>query len=57
MATQSEIYSEIESLIPADMWIRYSHLSFGEMAEISELSDYADDLRDAETAWFAADDA
>jgi len=57
MNTQSEIYTKIEKLIPADLWKKYSHLSFGEMASVSELTEWADELEQAETDWFAAEDA
>jgi hypothetical protein len=55
MATQNEIYASIENLIPADLWARYSHLSFGEMADVPELAEWADELREAEAEWFAAE--
>lgn len=56
MATQSEIFADMESQIPADLWVKYAHLSFGEMADVPELADYADELRQAEEDWFAAED-
>ena len=54
---QSEIYSRIESIIPGDLWIKYNHLSFGEMAEIDDLSEWRDELEQAEEDWFLSDDA
>jgi hypothetical protein len=56
MATQNEIFEQMQNLIPADLWEKYNHLSFGEMAEIEELEDYADALRQAEDDWFEADE-
>jgi hypothetical protein len=55
--TQSEIFETIKSLIPSDMWEKYSHLSFGEMADIPELEEWSDALRQAERDWFEANDA
>lgn len=52
---QAEIFGDIESLIPVQLWAKYKHLSFGEMAEIPELFDYADALRRAEAEWFRAE--
>jgi hypothetical protein len=57
MTTQNEIFEKMRNLIPADLWKKYNHLSFGEMAEIEELEDYADALRQAEDDWFEAEDA
>ncbi len=57
MTTQAEIFEEMEDLIPAALWAEYKHLSFGEMAEVPELDGYADELRQAETDWFEAEDA
>jgi hypothetical protein len=56
MTTQSKIFEAMEDLIPADLWAKYAHLSFGEMAEVPELEEWADELRQAESDWFAADD-
>ena len=55
MPTQNDIYNEMVALIPPELWDKYSHLSFAEMAEIPELAEYAADLRRAERDWFAAE--
>jgi len=57
MTTQSEVYETIQSIIPADLWAKYSHLSFAEMAKIDELVEWSGDLTKAENDWYAADDA
>lgn len=57
MKTQSEIVEEMEALIPAALWAKYKHMSFGEMADVPELADYADELLQAESDWFGAVDA
>jgi hypothetical protein len=50
--SQTEIFERMEALIPADLWEKYKHLSFGEMAEVDELAEWADELRQAEKDWF-----
>jgi len=57
MTTQNEIIEKMQNLIPVDLWGKYSHLSFGEMAEIDELEAYATELAQAESDWFDAEDA
>lgn len=57
MSTQTEILEHIKSIIPPGLWRKYSHLSFGEMSEIPELAEWADEMREAENEWFLADDA
>jgi hypothetical protein len=54
--SQTEIFERIKSIIPADLWEKYNHLSFGEMAEVEELAEWADELRQAEKDWFEADE-
>ena len=55
MAPQTEIATELQNIIPADLWEKYSHLSFAEMAEIPELEEWADELIEAEAEWFSAE--
>jgi hypothetical protein len=50
-----QIESIIESIIPAELWAKYSHLSYAEMAEVQELEQWAKQLRKAEADWFEAD--
>ena len=57
MTTQSQIFDEIEQLIPKNLWEKYRHLSFGEMAEEPELAEYAEKLRQAEKDWWEAEPA
>ena len=52
MRTQNEIFEEMQNLIPEDLWEKYNHLSFGEMADEPELAGYVDELRQAETDWY-----
>jgi hypothetical protein len=49
------IESSIETVIPAELWAKYSHLSYAEMAEVQELEPWADELLQAEADWFEAD--
>lgn len=46
-----DIYQKIKRLIPDDLLEKYDHLCYGEMAEVGELSPWADDLRRAEREW------
>ena len=52
--TQAEVYTDIEELIPGNLWIQYNHLTFGEMSCVPELEDYATELKQAEVDWWAA---
>lgn len=56
MRSQDEIFTEIQEIIPADLWEKYNHLSFGEMAEVDELDEWADELRQAEKEWFETEE-
>ena len=49
--TYHEIYQIVKQLIPADLREKYDHLSYGEMAEVAELSQWAEGLRWAEAQW------
>ena len=49
--TYLEIYQNVKRLIPAALREKYDHLSYGEMAEVAELSQWADGLRWAEAQW------
>jgi hypothetical protein len=52
--TQTDIAEWIESLLPPELWGRYCHLSYGQMARVSELAKYAERLREAEKEWYRA---
>ena len=52
--TQTDIAEWIESLLPPGLWNRYCYLSYAQMAEVPELAEYADDLREAERDWYRA---
>lgn len=54
---QADIMERIESLIPADILARYTHLSYGEMAELPDLADWKYELLHAESDWFECADA
>lgn len=54
---QQEIYEIIKSLVPTELWEKYNHLSFSEMAEIPRLEEYSNQLKQAEIDWFGAEDA
>lgn len=49
--TYLEIYQNVKRLIPPDLREKYDHLSYGEMAEVDELSQWAEGLRWAEVQW------
>ena len=49
---QAEIVATFEKEIPASLRERFSHLSYGEMAEQPECEDYADLLTRFESEWF-----
>jgi aryl carrier-like protein len=53
--TQNDIYARIESLIPAELYERYTHLSYAEMAERPELAQWRDELLTAEREWFESE--
>jgi hypothetical protein len=52
--TQTDIAEWIASLLPPELWDRYRYLTYAQMAEIPELAEYADDLREAEKHWYRA---
>jgi hypothetical protein len=49
--SQPDIAEWIASLLPSELWEHYSYLSYAQMAEVPELADYAEDLREAERDW------
>ncbi len=49
--TYLEIYQIVKRLIPSELREKYDHLSYGEMAEVTELSQWAEGLRWAEAQW------
>lgn len=52
--TQTDITEWVASLLPSELWSRYCYLTYARMAEIPELAEYADDLREAEREWCRA---
>ena len=52
--TQTDIAKRIAALIPSELWDRYCHLTYARMAEVPELAEYANDLREAERNWYRA---
>ncbi len=52
--TKTDIAEWIASLLPPELWERYRYLTYAQMAEIPELTEYADDLRKAEWHWSRA---
>jgi len=51
---QTDIAEWIASLLLPELWDRYCYLSYAQMAEVPELAEYADDLREAERDWYRA---
>lgn len=41
----------IKSILPSEMWERYCHLTYAQMARIPELAKYADQLCEADRKW------
>jgi len=52
--TQTDVAEWVASLLPAELWERYCYLTYARMAEIPELTEYADNLRTAERHWYRA---
>jgi hypothetical protein len=52
--SQINIAAWIESILPADLWERYCHLSYSQMARLPELAEYAEQLREADRIWLRA---
>ena len=51
---QTDIAEWIASLLPPELWDQYCHLTYARMAEVPELAEYADKLREAERDWYHA---
>lgn len=49
--THLEIYQIVKGLIPPELREKYDHLCYGDMAEVAELSQWAEGLRWAEEQW------
>jgi hypothetical protein len=52
--TQTDIAQWIKSLLPPELWDRYCYLTYAKMAEVPELEEYAEYLREAESEWYRA---
>jgi hypothetical protein len=52
--TQTDVADWVASLLPPELWERYCYLTYARMAEIPELTEYADNLRMAERQWYRA---
>jgi hypothetical protein len=52
--TQTDVAEWVASLLPPELWERYCYLTYARMAEIPELTEYADNLRTAERHWYRA---
>lgn len=50
--TQSDIDDNVRILIGNELYNKYNHLSYAEMAQVPELADYKDDILQAEKDWF-----
>ena len=48
MGTKEDIYKEIKSVIPSDLWTKYNILSYREMATVPELATWSTQLLDAD---------
>lgn len=52
MNKQGEIYENLRRRIPTDLWDKYSHLSFKDMAQVEELQQWSCELQQANDQWF-----
>lgn len=52
MKTHAKIEQNIKDVIPSELWIKYSHLSFAEMANEPELDEWKNELLQAEADWW-----
>lgn len=52
--TQTDVAEWVASLLPPELWEKYCYLTYARMAEIPELTEYADNLRTAERHWHRA---
>lgn len=50
----ADIAQWVQSLLPPELWQRYSYLTYAQMANTPELVDYADTLREADRQWHRA---
>jgi hypothetical protein len=50
-ASQLDIAGWVKSILPSELWDRYCHLTYAQMARIPELAEYAEDLRAADRNW------
>ena len=52
--SQIDIAAWVKSFLPTELWERYCHLSYCQMARIPELAKYADQLQEADKSWLRA---
>ncbi len=50
--TLGERYEKLAHGIPEDLWDKYSHLSFSQMAAQKELQPWAEELKKLNEQWF-----
>ena len=51
MNTQCESFDEVKSIIPSELWDKYKHLSYAEMASEPELAEWKNELLEYERLW------
>ena len=49
-----DIDLQVKSLLPPELWERYCHLSYAQMAQVHELSEYSMELSNAAREWHRA---
>ena len=52
--TMTDIANWVKSLLTPVLWDRYCHLSYAQMAQVPELSEYVIELREANRMWLRA---
>jgi hypothetical protein len=50
----TDITQWVKSFLPPELWERYCHLSYMQMAQVPELADYSVELQEAARMWLHA---
>jgi hypothetical protein len=50
-ATDIDVDQWVRSILTKELWERYCHLTYAQMACVPELAEYAEDLRHADREW------
>jgi hypothetical protein len=50
-ATVIDVDQWVKSILTKELWERYCHLTYTQMARVPELAEYAEDLYQADKEW------